>query len=124
MHNDIGTLVTAGEYDPVTPVRWSKLAQRTLPNSFYVEMPRGGHGVTFEDECGERMVRAFLNRPDKRPATSCMEDEYYPFVFDGAKLPQAAIPRRGMYAHRTTYTVPGSPPFTLPTSCLVGRASH
>lgn len=88
VHSDIPTLVTAGEYDPVTPVRWSKLAQRTLPNSYYVEMPRGGHGVTFDDECGERIVRAFFNRPDKRPATSCMEDEYYPFVFDEAELPE------------------------------------
>ncbi len=50
-------------------------------------MPRGGHGVTFVDECGERIVRAFFNRPDKRPATSCMEDEYYPFVFDEDELP-------------------------------------
>ena len=87
VHSAIPTLVTAGEYDPVTPVRWSKLAQRTLPNSFYVEMPRGGHGVTFVDQCGERIVRAFFNRPDKRPATSCMEDEYYPFVFDEQELP-------------------------------------
>ena len=68
-------------------MRWSKLARRTLPNSFYVEMPRGGHGVTFDDECGQRIVRAFFNRPDKRPATTCMEDEYYPFVFDEAELP-------------------------------------
>ena len=87
VHSDIPTLVTAGEYDPVTPVRWSKLAQRTLSNSFYVEMPRGGHGVTFDDECGERIVRAFFNRPDKRPATSCMEDQYYPFVFGEDELP-------------------------------------
>jgi pimeloyl-ACP methyl ester carboxylesterase len=88
VHSEIPTLVAAGEYDPVTPVRWSKLARRTLPNSFYVEMPRGGHGVTFDDECGQRIVRAFFNRPDKRPSTACMEDEYYPFVFDAADLPQ------------------------------------
>lgn len=85
--SEIPTLITAGEYDPVTPSRWSKLAAETLPNSFYVEMPRGGHGVTFVDECGERIVRAFLNRPDRRPSTSCMEDEYYPFVFDEDELP-------------------------------------
>ncbi len=87
VHSDIPTLVTAGEYDPVTPARWGRLARRTLPNSFYVEMPRGGHGVTFVDECGERIVRAFFNRPHRQPATSCMEDEYYPFIYDEDALP-------------------------------------
>ena len=48
--SEIPTLITAGEYDPVTPPRWSQVAERTLPNSFYVEMPRGGHAVTFVDE--------------------------------------------------------------------------
>ena len=85
--SEIPTLVVAGEYDPVTPTRWSQLAAETLPNSFYVEMPRGGHGVTFDDECGARIVRAFFNRPDHRPATTCMEDEYYPFVLDEDELP-------------------------------------
>jgi pimeloyl-ACP methyl ester carboxylesterase len=85
--SEIPTLITAGEYDPITPARWSQLAAETLPNSFYVEMPRGGHGVTFDDECGARIVRAFLNRPDRRPVTSCMEDEYYPFVLDADELP-------------------------------------
>lgn len=85
--SEIPTLVVAGEYDPVTPARWSQLAAETLPNSFYVEMPRGGHGVTFDDECGARIVRAFFNRPDHRPATTCMEDEYYPFVLDEDELP-------------------------------------
>jgi pimeloyl-ACP methyl ester carboxylesterase len=85
--SELPTLIVAGEYDPVTPTRWSQLAAETLPNSFYVEMPRGGHGVTFDDECGARIVRAFLNRPDRRPATSCMEDAYYPFVLDADELP-------------------------------------
>jgi pimeloyl-ACP methyl ester carboxylesterase len=85
--SELPALILAGEYDPVTPARWARLAQETLPNSFYVEMPRGGHGVSFVDECGQRVVRAFLNRPDQRPATSCMEDEYYPFVFDEDELP-------------------------------------
>jgi pimeloyl-ACP methyl ester carboxylesterase len=85
--SEIPTLILAGEYDPVTPARWSQLAQETLPNSFYVEMPRGGHAVSFVDECGARIVRAFFNRPDRKPATSCMEDAYYPFVLDEADLP-------------------------------------
>jgi pimeloyl-ACP methyl ester carboxylesterase len=85
--SELPTLILAGEYDPVTPARWAQIAQKTLPNSFYVEMPRGGHGVSFVDECGARIVRAFLNRPDRRPNTSCLEDEYYPFVYDEDELP-------------------------------------
>ena len=85
--SEIPTLIVAGEYDPVTPSRWGQLAAETLPNSFFVEMPRGGHGVTFDDECGARIVRAFFNRPDQRPVTSCMENEYYPFVLDEDELP-------------------------------------
>jgi pimeloyl-ACP methyl ester carboxylesterase len=85
--SELPTLILAGEYDPVTPARWAQIAQATLPNSFYVEMPRGGHGVSFVDECGARIVRAFLNRPEQRPNTSCLEDEYYPFVYDEDELP-------------------------------------
>lgn len=85
--SEIPTLIVAGEYDPVTPARWAQLAGKTLPNHFYVEMPRGGHGVTFDDECGARIVRAFLNRPHQRPVTSCLENEYYPFVLDQDELP-------------------------------------
>lgn len=29
----------------------------------------------------------FLNRPDKRPAAACLEEEYYPFVLDNEELP-------------------------------------
>jgi pimeloyl-ACP methyl ester carboxylesterase len=87
VYSELPTLILAGEYDPVTPARWAQVAQETLPNSYYVEMPRGGHGVSFVDECGARVVRAFLNRPGRRPNTSCMEDEYYPFVYDEDELP-------------------------------------
>jgi pimeloyl-ACP methyl ester carboxylesterase len=87
VYSEIPTLIVAGEYDPITPARWGQLSGETLPNSVYVEMQRGGHGVTFDDECGARVVRAFLNRPERRPNASCMEDEYYPFVYDKDELP-------------------------------------
>jgi hypothetical protein len=40
--SDIPTLVLAGEYDPITPPAFGLLAAETLPNSYYLRVPRPG----------------------------------------------------------------------------------
>jgi pimeloyl-ACP methyl ester carboxylesterase len=80
VHSDLPTLILAGEYDPVTPPAWARLAAETLPNHIYVELPRGGHGLTFADECITDIVLAFLADPSQAPRTRCIRRAVRPFV--------------------------------------------
>lgn len=70
--SDIPTLVLAGQYDPITPPAWSRLAAETLSNSFYYEFPGRGHGVLRSDRCGLEIGLAFLDAPTIEPDTSCL----------------------------------------------------
>jgi hypothetical protein len=70
----IPTLVTAGQYDPITPPRWASMVADSLPNSYYYEFPGQGHGVTVEDFCAAEMALAFVDMPQQRPDSSCMAD--------------------------------------------------
>ena len=40
--SDVPTLIPAGEYDPLTPPRYARIAGRTLRNSNWFEFPRWG----------------------------------------------------------------------------------
>ena len=60
----IPTLIVAGEYDPITPPAWGRLASETLSASFYVEFPGQGHGQ-FVDEC-PRLGARFVSPPARR----------------------------------------------------------
>jgi pimeloyl-ACP methyl ester carboxylesterase len=70
----IPTLVTAGQYDPITPPRWASMVADSLPNSYYYEFPGQGHGVTVEDYCAAEMALAFVEMPKQRPDSSCIAD--------------------------------------------------
>jgi pimeloyl-ACP methyl ester carboxylesterase len=80
VHSELPVLLLAGEYDPVTPPAWAKLAAQTLPNHVYVELPRGGHGLTDLDECISNITLAFLAAPTRRISTRCLADSVRPFV--------------------------------------------
>lgn len=67
----IPTLILAGEYDPVTPPAWALHTARWLPNHLYVEMARGGHGLTFFDDCFVDLILQFLDSPIERFDSSC-----------------------------------------------------
>jgi pimeloyl-ACP methyl ester carboxylesterase len=67
----VPTLIVAGEYDPVTPPAWGRLAAETLPASFFVEFPGQGHGE-FTNDCPRSVRASFLARPRTRPDVSCV----------------------------------------------------
>lgn len=67
----IPTLLLAGEYDPVTPPAWGKLAAQTLDNSFFYEFPVTGHAVVTRGTCPYGIIRAFLIDPRVAPDGSC-----------------------------------------------------
>ena len=70
--SEIPTLVLAGEYDPVTPPAWGKLAAQGLENSTFLEFPGLGHGVSLEGGCPLSITLKFLDQPSIVPDSSCI----------------------------------------------------
>lgn len=78
---DLPTLIIGGEFDPITPPQNAAIAAETLPNSFTVIYPRGGHTPSASSPCLAGAVAAFLDAPNQRPDTSCLAREApLPFV--------------------------------------------
>lgn len=72
--SDLPALVLAGQFDPVTPPEWSRLAAETLSNHFYYEFPGFGHGIMRSDKCGLEIGLQFLKDPTSEPDASCMDE--------------------------------------------------
>jgi pimeloyl-ACP methyl ester carboxylesterase len=72
--SNIPTLVQAGEYDPITPPEWGRLAAATLSQSYFFEYPGNGHWVTRSSECALRMALAFWDDPHSPPDASCIQE--------------------------------------------------
>lgn len=72
VQSDIPALVLAGEYDPIHPPAWGRLAAGTLSRSFFYELPGAGHGVGF-DGCGQELVERFVSNPTVAPDAGCVE---------------------------------------------------
>jgi pimeloyl-ACP methyl ester carboxylesterase len=71
--SDVPALVFAGQFDPITPSEWGRLAAATLSNSFFYEFPSRGHGVMDSDRCALDMGLQFLDDPSAEPDASCMD---------------------------------------------------
>ncbi|TES89050.1 MAG: alpha/beta fold hydrolase [Anaerolineales bacterium] len=79
--SDIPTLVLSGEFDPVTPPKFGKLVAGYLDNSFFFEMPGGGHSGESTTECALSITAAFIDDPTTAPDASCIA-EMPGLVFD------------------------------------------
>jgi hypothetical protein len=76
------TLVLQGELDPRTPYGDVVKPHYSGKSQFYVEMPRGGHGLEWPlaspmadltaPSCGAQVVQSFLADPTRPPDTSCI----------------------------------------------------
>lgn len=71
--SDIPTLILAGEYDPITPIRWGLQIENNLEQDTFVPFPSVGHGVTTSDPCGAEIALQFINEPALTPEMSCTE---------------------------------------------------
>lgn len=80
VYSELPVLILAGQYDPVTPPAWARLAAETLPNHHYVELPRGGHALTGVDECITEIILAFLTDPAQEPDVRCVAGAVRPFA--------------------------------------------
>ncbi len=72
---DIPTLVVSGYFDPVTPPSMAEQIVQHLTNGYLITIPTMSH--TFDGlsnpECFDKMVVDFFNKPDTRPADTCIQ---------------------------------------------------
>ncbi len=74
----IPTLILAGQYDVATPVRWARLAAKTLPNAYVYEFPGSGHSLLSGGECAIDITTQFLDDPESAPDDSCIAKMDWP----------------------------------------------
>lgn len=72
VYTDIPTLIMAGEYDPITPVYYSKMVLKYFSHHYYVEFPHTGHGVS-DNWCGQRLAENFINTLESPYENPCYE---------------------------------------------------
>ncbi len=85
--SEIPTLVLAGEFDPITPPEWGRIAASSLGNSFFFEFPGLGHGTSVADECALAITQQFLDDPATAPDATCLAGMAGPdFVTGGEPL--------------------------------------
>lgn len=90
--SDIPTLVLAGEYDPITPPRWSESAVSTLANSTFVLFPGVGHGPSASVECPKSIFLDFVADPIAPVDTGCTLEMGGPvFLTDDRPAPEVVL---------------------------------
>jgi pimeloyl-ACP methyl ester carboxylesterase len=72
--SSIPALVLAGEYDPITPPAWGRLAAESLDQAYFYEFPGNGHWVTRSSGCALSMMLAFLKQPESAPDAGCISN--------------------------------------------------
>lgn len=71
----IPTLVTAGQFDPITPPAWAEQVAENLSNSHYIKFPYSGHGATASSDCTQDILIAFFLKPESDTLdSSCLDN--------------------------------------------------
>jgi len=63
VRSDVPTLLLAGEFDPVTPLRQAQIAAEGLTRATVIEVPGATHAVTEHSPCARAIMRDFLDAP-------------------------------------------------------------
>jgi pimeloyl-ACP methyl ester carboxylesterase len=71
--SSIPTLILAGEYDPITPPEYGRLAGETLSNATFLEFPGLAHGVSTAGDCPTGILLAFVSDPTSTPDAACID---------------------------------------------------
>lgn len=72
--SSIPTLIFSGGFDPITPPAWAELTASTLSQSYYFNLPRGGHGASLSEDCPRKIMLAFLDNPSAKPDAACIDE--------------------------------------------------
>jgi pimeloyl-ACP methyl ester carboxylesterase len=70
--SSIPTLITTGEYDPITPPSNGQEAGKTLSHSYFFEFPGQGHGQLYSSSCSDLIISGFEDNPSVQPDGSCI----------------------------------------------------
>lgn len=88
--SDIPTLITVGEYDPITPPQWAQAAAETLSNSILYEFPGVGHSAFTGSPCATSLMIQFVHDPQQEPDASCV-DNIAPPLFATAEIESVTL---------------------------------
>jgi pimeloyl-ACP methyl ester carboxylesterase len=69
----IPTFILSGQYDPVTPPAYGKLAAGTLSKSYFFMFPGAGHSLQHTSACADSIMFAFQESPTRQPDASCLQ---------------------------------------------------
>ena len=93
----VPTLITSGQFDPVTPSEWSQAAAAGLTSAYQYEFPSQGHGAVWghwHEPCAASVASRFLHDPSTTPDTSCIaEAAPIDFLTAGDIQPTTAVYR-------------------------------
>jgi pimeloyl-ACP methyl ester carboxylesterase len=78
--SDIPTLIMVGNYDPVTPPVWGRIAAETLSNSTYAEFIGVGHASIDAGDCPLSIALTFIDDPYAPLDLSCIDTMQIEFV--------------------------------------------
>jgi pimeloyl-ACP methyl ester carboxylesterase len=84
--SDVPTLVLSGQFDPVTPPAWGKLAASTLSKGYFIEIPAAGHGSSLSEACPRRLALSFFDNPAAAPDASCTQELKLAFGLPNQKV--------------------------------------
>ena len=71
----VPALLLAGEFDPVTPPAWARLAAQTLPNARVVTIANNGHSIGPAAPCAMAMMTVLIETGDpRRVDAGCADD--------------------------------------------------
>jgi pimeloyl-ACP methyl ester carboxylesterase len=70
--SDLPALIFAGEFDPITPPDWGRLAAGSLSQATFYEFPGNGHWVTRSSSCAQEVMLGFLQAPERAPDLTCL----------------------------------------------------
>jgi pimeloyl-ACP methyl ester carboxylesterase len=69
VRSGVPALVAAGEFDPDTPVKWSRGTAALLPHAHFVGFAGYSHCPLYSHPEAARILREFLDDPSRRPDT-------------------------------------------------------
>lgn len=68
VHSSLPVMIFSGEFDPDIPPDFGRRVAKTLPHAFHIVFPGQSHLPTFGHPGSVRIIRKFLDRPEKKPS--------------------------------------------------------
>ena len=74
--SNIPVLITSGEFDNETPVKWATSMLSDFSNGYHFIFKGWGHAVTtnWSNTCGMQIANDFFNNPNTRPISKCFNE--------------------------------------------------